>query len=99
MIAQDQLDNFAAAIINDYNNIGSGNKKVQIVFEEGKKYIRVIFSSGYCDDYISRSAHSFIEIDTGNIWKAASWKAPAKNKPRGHIDTLTPNVICWTGAK
>ena len=98
MITHAQLDAFAAAIVKDYDAFSADSpiKRVcTVTFEEGKKYIRVVRSTGEYD----RSVQSFIEIETGNIWKAASWKVPAKNKPRGHIDNLTPNVVVWTGAR
>ena len=47
----------------------------------GKKYLRIVKSMPGG----SRSVHSFVEVATGDIWKAASWKAPAKNFPRGNI--------------
>ena len=49
----------------------------------GRKYVRIVRS----DDlgYGSRAVVCFIERSTGLIWKAASWKAPAKNFHRGSI--------------
>ena len=35
----------------------------------------------------SRSVHSFVEIETGNILKAAGWNSPAKGV-RGNIATV-----------
>lgn len=91
-----QLQAFAAAITADYfagrPHIGNEHS-YSIGFEKGKKYIRVVRTS-----FGQRSVHSFIEIENGNIWKAASWKVPAKNHPRGKIASLTPNVCRWTGA-
>lgn len=48
----------------------------------GKKYIRIVRSR---PDGTSRSVYCFIEVATGNILKAAGWKAPALNGPRGNI--------------
>lgn len=98
MFNQSHLDAFAAAIKNNYvEYCGDGefskNNPVYISFEEGKKYIRVVRSLAS-----QRSCHSFIEIATGDVWKAASWKVPAKNKPRGNVTKLTPNIIQWTSA-
>lgn len=42
----------------------------------GRKYIRITRD---------RSALCFVERATGLLWKAASWKAPALNFPRGNI--------------
>ena len=66
-----------------------------VEFEPGSKYVKVVkISSGG-----SRSVHSFVEKETGAIWKAASWKAPAKNFARGNVfdsDTYL-NRLEWTG--
>ena len=66
-----------------------------IEFEPGSKYVKVVkISAGG-----SRSVHSFVEKETGAIWKAASWKAPAKNFARGNVfDAGTYlNRLEWTG--
>ena len=66
-----------------------------VEFEPGSKYVKVVkISAGG-----SRSVHSFVEKETGNIWKAASWKAPAKNFVRGNVyDSGTYlNRLEWTG--
>lgn len=69
--------------------------KFGVEFEPGSKYVKVVkISSGG-----SRSVHSFVEKANGNIWKAASWKAPAKNFARGNIfDAKTyAGRLAWTG--
>lgn len=65
-----------------------------VEFEEGNKYVKVVSLS-----WGSRSVHSFIDKKTGDIWRAASWKAPAKNFVRGNVydpKTYLPRVS-WTG--
>ena len=42
--------------------------------ETGKKYHKVIFVDGGG----SRSVHCFIDKNTGEMYKSATWKAPAK---------------------
>ena len=42
--------------------------------EEGRKYHKVIMETGYG----SRSVHAFVDKKTGEVYKPASWKAPAK---------------------
>lgn len=61
--------------------------------QHGQKYIKVIHEDG---DH--RSVHSFVDKD-GNIWKAASWKAPAKNFTRGSIfdKASYEKRIRWSG--
>lgn len=57
---------------------------------KGRRYKKVV-----TDDGNQRWVHSFVEIETGYIFKPASWKAPAKHA-RGSIfvnegrDALTP---------
>lgn len=100
MYNQSHLDAYAAALIADYKGwVEQGGsvyiKEDYIVsFEEGKKYIRVVRTN-----LAQRGVVAFIEITSGDIYKAASWKTPAKNKPRGNVLNLTPNVVCWTGAR
>ena len=42
--------------------------------ETGKKYHKVIFVDGGG----SRSSHCFVDKKTGEVYKSATWKAPAK---------------------
>ena len=47
----------------------------QYIYTKGKKYakiIHVISGSG------QRSAHAFVDLTTGDVYKSASWTAPAK---------------------
>lgn len=50
---------------------------------KGRKYWKV--TSGHAGN--PGSVHSFVD-DEGNIWKPASYSAPAKNFPRGNVLTL-----------
>ncbi len=47
----------------------------------GGKYYKVAKK----DNSHNESVWFFVSKEDGNIWKAASWKAPAKNFPRGNI--------------
>jgi len=56
-------------------------------FSKGKVYYKIWRTySG------SKSIYCFVDMD-GNIWKAAGWKAPAKNFIRGHIDEVAKTGI------
>lgn len=63
--------------------------------EVGSKFIKVV-SKG--------SAHSFIclrdmgKFTKGDILKAASWAAPAKNFARGNLMARDFGSVRWTGA-
>tara|TARA_Y100000592_G_scaffold89196_1_gene146106 strand:+ start:6006 stop:6377 length:372 start_codon:yes stop_codon:yes gene_type:complete len=53
------------------NNKTDGYK---FYIESGRKYHRIIMETGTG----SRSVHAFIDMNTGEVYKPASWKAPAK---------------------
>lgn len=64
---------------------------VSVTFEPGSKYLRVVMADGYRTTGTHRSAYAFIvakdtdQFKVGDILKAASWKAPAKNFARGNV--------------
>jgi hypothetical protein len=48
---------------------------------KGKKYAKIVHhSSGG-----QRSAHAFVDMTNGDVYKSASWKAPAKNGVRFNL--------------
>jgi hypothetical protein len=52
----------------------NGNCEIDYVIETGRKYHKVIMISSAN----SRSVHCFIDKQTGSMYKAATWKSPAK---------------------
>ena len=52
----------------------SGKCDIDYQVETGKKYHKVIFVDG-CG---SRSVHCFVDKQTGEVYKSATWKSPAK---------------------
>jgi hypothetical protein len=56
------------------DELKAGDCPIDYVIESGKKYHKVIFIDGGG----SRSVHAFIDKQTGEVYKSASWKAPAK---------------------
>jgi hypothetical protein len=63
----------------DYHNaciqdLKNGCSPIDYVIETGKKYHKVIMIDGGN----SRSVHCFVDKNTGEVYKSASWKAPAK---------------------
>ena len=63
----------------------------------GRKYARVVKNDQLNG---SRSVHTFVHLDNGDIYKSGSWKAPAPNGVRGNIfDTdLGASVVNEYGA-
>jgi len=52
----------------------SGECDIDYVIESGKKYHKVVMIDGGR----SRSVHCFVDRKTGEVYKSASWKSPAK---------------------
>lgn len=67
-----------------------GNRIDNFEYEVGRKFIKVIRGD---------SVHCFVDIETGNVHKAASWKAPERRNPRGNIFNLDNGLsgITWCG--
>ncbi|AUZ95007.1 hypothetical protein FDI40_gp225 [Agrobacterium phage Atu_ph07] len=78
------MTDFETALENFINVASSmraarGVNQPDLQTERGRKNVKVISES-----YGQRSVYCFVEIATGHILKAASWKAPAKGV-RGSI--------------
>jgi hypothetical protein len=58
----------------------------------GIKWIRIVKPGS--------GVYVFIDRDTGNVHKAASWKAPVKNNPRSNISDADHGAsgVDWHGA-
>ncbi len=53
----------------------------------GRVYTRIVRKSyvhGNAVVHIA-SAHCFVKLDDGTLWKPDGWKGPAKNFPRGNV--------------
>ena len=54
-------------------DLKSGRSDYDFTFESGRKYHKIMMSAAG-----ARSVHAFIDKKTGEVYKSASWKAPAK---------------------
>ena len=64
------------ALLQDFKGRNNGRScDYKFYIESGRKYHKVIMET----EAGSRSVHAFIEKKFGNVYKAASWKAPAKH--------------------
>ena len=95
--------------VNEINN-GTANL-YKFVFKTGKKFHKVYFlqyeeANEYYNrkaGYTAGSVHCFIDRQTGEVYKPASWKAPAKHvrfdlrliQDREFL--FNPNNIDWAG--
>lgn len=65
---------------------------IAVAADFGRRFARIT---------VGRQVHTFVELDTGNILKSATFKAPAKNGVRGTIyaDDFGASAITHYGAK
>ena len=80
---------------------------VKFEIREGKKYYKIVqvefdtFQGR--NEYRDSSVHSFVDKNTGDVYKPASWKAPAKHvrftfqKPEDIRFLLNPINVDWAG--
>lgn len=95
------LEDYRKYLIDNYNQYSvkckfSHDLGFTVGFEPGTKYVKIFHWYEDGSSFKQRSCHSFVDYE-GNIWKAASWKAPAKNFPRGNVKTKDYGSIRWTG--
>jgi len=85
---QEQIDQWLDALKEKSNNhLPVDGRTIRYVLEPGRKYIKVVREEFWDNNIgrVSKSVHAFIEVSTGDIYKAASWKAPAKNGARFNV--------------
>ena len=71
-----------AEMLNEHYNVRLPNLSApEVKVSEGGKFYKVYKDEG---EY-HKSVWFFVSKEDGLIWKAASWKAPARNFPRGNI--------------
>ena len=69
--------------------------KTQTEFKVGRKYVKLWYQNSVTGFIvISKKDEKFAY---GDLLMASSWKAPARNFPRGNALTNIPEVIQWTG--
>ena len=74
-------------------------------YYEGKKYIKVVREEydETNDRWRDTTVHAFIDRETGEVYKPASWKAPAKHVRFNLSNDLDrqnlhdPNFVGWAG--
>lgn len=75
-----------------------GITKVNFFFETGRKYHKII----ELDHQGGQSTHAFVDKETGEVYKPASWKSPAKGARYNLLDEESRNNCLlradWAGA-
>jgi len=92
------LTEYMDAIQADYNR-WSDNKfatrdPLNITIKTGSKFYKVVRGNSV-HSFVCRKAHDKWKV--GDILKAASWNAPAKNFVRGNVLTKKHDTLSWTG--
>ena len=90
--------------LGEYGNPGDADEMFsKLSVQEGRKYLKIVKTDnqetvwGFIvkeDEAVKAGSHTF---KAGDILKAASWNAPARNKPRGNIIQGDFSWVRWTG--
>lgn len=85
-------------LANDYERMMSTTKYyTEEALDAFLSEMRVDVGSKYAKVVISNSAQGFVELSTGNLLMAASWKAPSRKTVRGNVFTADYGNTRWTG--
>jgi len=69
----------------------------KLYVEEGRKYLKIVKDDGQQIVWGFIVKEDDKKFKAGDILKAASWAAPARNKPRGNILDEDFSWVRWTG--
>lgn len=83
---QQQINDWLNGLANKANQ-ETIRRKVRFILDRGRRFTKIVKEECWEDsgNWDSKSVHAFIENATGDIYKAASWKAPAKNGARFNV--------------
>ena len=108
MLSANPESTYAAQQLNDIQT-GKANL-MKFVIKTGKKYYKIVqqeletwSGSKYYGKYRDGSVHAFVDKETGEVYKPASWRAPAKHVRFDMRDErqlkflLDPKNVGWAG--
>ena len=81
------------ALLNDFTRHHPDSDPYKFFIESGRKYHKIIMECG-CK---SQSVHAFVDKKTGEVYKPASFKAPAKIV-RYNLLNITSRELCFSRA-
>jgi hypothetical protein len=79
------------AILNEELHAEGMPYSYRIALEPGKVYARIVRREVWHNnpgEEVNGSVYGFVKLSDLTLWKAAGYKAPAKNKPRGMLHDL-----------
>jgi hypothetical protein len=94
---QQQINEWLEVLVEKSNDVHLPHRDIKYVLEPGRKYTKVVREEWWDNsDRVSKSVHAFIDNSNGDIYKAAGWKAPAKNGARFNVvnDIETLLQVC-----
>ena len=108
MLSANPESTYAAQELNDIQT-GKANL-YKFVVKTGKKYYKIVQQefetwekSKYYGQYRDGSVHAFVDKETGEVYKPASWRAPAKHVRFNLSDVKQMKFLCdpknvdWAG--
>jgi len=63
------------------DELSMGEGLYNFTYDKARKYAKIVMHTPEGQ----RSAHAFVDLSTGDVYKSASWKAPAKNGVRFNL--------------
>lgn len=96
---KDKLDGYVAGVegkIQEYfRDNGYTHTPPDVEVEHGPKYVRIWkVEKSYSGEVISKSIHTFVNRENGDILKPAGWKGPVKNGKRGNVFDMNYGLGC-----
>ena len=81
----------------DYHRSFPSNKDMELSLVAGRKFVKVVRENSVWGFIAKKDGeHKGLPMKKGDVFKAASWRAPAKHG-RGTIFTDNTNWYQWTG--
>ena len=81
------------ALVDNFKQQHPNSEPYKFYIESGRKYHKIIMETGGN----SRSVHAFVDKKTGEVYKAASFKAPAKHV-RYNLNIISSREECFARA-
>ena len=81
------------ALVDNFKQQHPNSEPYKFYIESGRKYHKVIMET----NGQSRSVHAFVDKKTGEVYKAASFKAPAKHV-RFNLNIISSREECFRRA-